>query len=162
MADEKKFSHFDGAGNARMVDVGSKESTRRTAIAKGKVVMNPDTYQMVQEGKAAKGDVIAVSRIAGIMASKKVDSIIPLCHPLGLDSVVIDFQFEDDGKTIGIEAQVSCSGKTGVEMEALTAVSVAALTLYDMCKSVDRSMLISDICLLQKSGGKSGTFIREQ
>lgn len=162
MADEKKFSHVDDAGNARMVDVGAKEITSRTAIAEGKVVMSPATYQMVLEGKAAKGDVIAVSRIAGIMAAKKVDSIIPLCHPLGLDSVALDFRFEDDGKTIGIEAKVSCSGKTGVEMEALTAVSVAALTLYDMCKAVDKYIIISGICLLQKSGGKSGTFIREQ
>ena len=161
MADEKKFSHFDGAGNARMVDVGSKDITRREAIAAGKVIMDPGTYQMVQEGSAAKGDVLGVARIAGIMAAKKVDSIIPLCHPLGLDSVAVDFQFEDDGQTIGIKAIAGCTGKTGVEMEALTAVSIAALTIYDMCKSADKNMLISDIRLLQKSGGKSGNFIRE-
>ena len=162
MADEGKFSHFDEAGNARMVDVGSKEPTHREAVAEGKVEMAPETYQMIREGKAAKGDVIGVSRIAGIMAAKKVDSLIPLCHPLGLDSVAIDFRFEDDGKTICIETKVSCTGKTGVEMEAMTAVSVAALTLYDMCKSVDRSITISGIRLLQKSGGKSGTFVRKQ
>lgn len=162
MSGEGKFSHFDEAGNARMVDVGSKEMTHRTAVAKGKVVMHPDTYHLIREGKAAKGDVIGVSRIAGIMAAKKVDSIIPLCHPLRLDSIVIDFEFEENGRTVGIEAKVSCTGKTGVEMEAMTAVSVAALTIYDMCKSVDRTITISDIRLLQKSGGKSGTFVREQ
>ena len=162
MTDEKSFSHFDASGNARMVDVGSKEDTHRKAIAAGTVIMDPETYRMVKEGSAAKGDAIGVSRIAGIMAAKKVDSIIPLCHPLGLDSIVIDFEFMGDGRSVGIEATVSCKGRTGVEMEALTAVSVAALTLYDMCKSVDKSMVISDIRLLEKSGGKSGTFIREQ
>jgi cyclic pyranopterin phosphate synthase len=162
MSGQGKFSHLDDAGNARMVDVGAKEATNRNAVAAGKVVMQPETYQMIREGRAAKGNVIGVSRIAGIMAAKKVDSIIPLCHPLGLDSVVIDFEFDDDGRTITIEAKVSCTGKTGVEMEALTAVSVAALTIYDMCKSVDRDITISGIRLMKKSGGKSGTFVREQ
>jgi len=162
MAEEKTFSHFDAAGNARMVDVGAKDETCREAVAAGTVIMNPETYRMVREGSAAKGDAIGVARIAGIMAAKKVDSLIPLCHPLAIDGIVVEFQFLPDGRSIGVEARVSCSGKTGVEMEALTAVSVAALTLYDMCKSVDKGMVISDIRLLRKSGGKSGIFVREQ
>ena len=162
MAEGNNFSHFDASGNARMVDVGSKNETSREAIAAGIVIMNPETFRMVQEGSAAKGDAIGVARIAGIMAAKKVDSLIPLCHPLMISSVVIDFKFLDDGRSIGIEAKVACKGQTGVEMEALSAVSVAALTLYDMCKSVDKGIVISDIRLLQNSGGKSGTFVREQ
>lgn len=144
-----------------MVDVGAKAETQREAVAGGIVRMKPETFQMVREGSVAKGDAIGVARIAGIMAAKKVDSIIPLCHPLVINSVAIDFQFLDGNSSVGIEARVSCTGKTGVEMEALTAVSVAALTLYDMCKSVDKSIEISDIRLLQKSGGKSGTYVRE-
>ena len=162
MTDGNNFSHFDASGNARMVDVGSKNETSREAIAAGTVIMNSETFRMVQEGTAAKGDAIGVARIAGIMAAKKVDSFIPLCHPLMISSVVIDFKFLDDGRSIGIEAKVACKGQTGVEMEALSAVSVAALTLYDMCKSVDKGIVISDIRLLQKSGGKSGIFVREQ
>ena len=162
MTGKSGFSHFDASGNARMVDVGSKDETSREAIAAGTVMMNPETWRMVREGSAAKGDAIGVARVAGIMAAKKVDSLIPLCHPLALTSIGIDFHFEDDGRSVGIEAKVACTGKTGVEMEALTAVSVAALTLYDMCKSVDKNMVISDIRLLQKSGGKSGTFVRGQ
>jgi cyclic pyranopterin phosphate synthase len=162
MAGENNFSHFDASGNARMVDVGSKDDTYREARAAGTVMMNQETCRMVREGSAAKGDAIGVARIAGIMAAKKVDSIIPLCHPLKISSIVVDFQFLEDDRSIGIEAKVGCNGKTGVEMEALTAVSVAALTLYDMCKSVDKGIVISDIRLLQKSGGKSGNFVREQ
>ena len=162
MAEGNNFSHFDASGNAWMVDVGSKNETSREAIAAGTVIMNPETFRMVQEGSTAKGDAIGVARIAGIMAAKKVDSLIPLCHPLMITSVVIDFKFLDDGRSIDVEAKVACKGQTGVEMEALSAVSVAALTLYDMCKSVDKGMVISDIRLLQKSGGKSGTFVREQ
>lgn len=162
MTDEKKFSHFDASGNAWMVDVGSKDETVREAIAAGTVRMKPETYRMVKDGTAAKGDAIGVARIAGIMAAKKVDSLIPLCHPLSINSITIDFQFQGDGCSIGLEAKVGCTGKTGVEMEALTAVSVAALTLYDMCKAVDKSIEISDIRLLRKSGGKSGSYIREQ
>jgi len=162
MAAGDDFTHFDASGNARMVDVGSKTETRREAVASGKVRMKPETYRMVREGSAAKGDAIGVARIAGIMAAKRVDSIIPLCHPLPVSSVTIDFLFLDDGRSIAIEARVGCTGRTGVEMEALTAVSVAALTLYDMCKSVDKGMEISEIRLLRKSGGKSGNFVREQ
>lgn len=157
----KKFTHFDASGNARMVDVGGKKETNRRAVAAGRVEMNPGTWRMVREGTTAKGDALGVARIAGIMAAKKVDSLIPLCHPLAITSVNIDFTFEEDGRSIGIEATVGIDGKTGVEMEALTAVSVAALTLYDMCKAVDKGIIISDIRLLKKSGGKSGDFVRE-
>lgn len=161
MTREKQFSHFDASGNARMVDIGGKEATRRRAVAAGRVVMHPETYSMVRQGTTAKGDALGVARIAGIMAAKKVDSLIPLCHPLAITSIDIDFLFEEDGKSIAIEATVGIDGKTGVEMEALTAVSVAALTLYDMCKAVDKGIIISDIRLLKKSGGKSGEFVRE-
>ncbi|MDW7773106.1 MAG: cyclic pyranopterin monophosphate synthase MoaC [Desulfobulbaceae bacterium] len=161
MAREKRFSHFDAAGNARMVNIGGKKETVRRAVAAGRVEMNPETYRMVREGTTAKGDALGVARIAGIMAAKKVDSLIPLCHPLAITDVTIDFTFEQDGRSVIIEAAVGIEGKTGVEMEALTAVSVAALTLYDMCKAVDKGIIISDIRLLRKSGGKSGDFVRK-
>ena len=162
MTPKDSFTHFDDSGNARMVDVGSKSDTNRLAIAAGRVIMEPETCRMVREGATAKGDALGVARIAGIMAAKKVDTLIPLCHPLAVNRVDIDFQFLDDGRSIGIEATASVNGKTGVEMEALTAVSVAALTLYDMCKAVDKRMVIADIRLLKKSGGKSGEFVRGQ
>lgn len=161
MVHEKQFSHFDASGNARMVDVGGKPVSNRQATAAGRVEMDSQTYDMVRAGTTAKGDALGVARIAGIMAAKKVDSLIPLCHPLAITSINIDFTFDDDGKSIGIEATVGIDGKTGVEMEALTAVSVTALTLYDMCKAVDKSIVISDIRLLKKSGGKSGDYFRE-
>ena len=162
MSREKQFSHFDSSGNARMVDVGNKKNTVRQATAAGKVVMGAETYEMVRQGTVAKGDALGVARLAGIMATKKVDSLIPLCHPLAITSVDIDFDFQEDGRSITIEATVGIDGKTGVEMEALTAVSVAALTLYDMCKAVDKRILITDIRLLRKSGGKSGDFVRDE
>lgn len=161
MSSQDSFSHFDAAGNARMVNIGSKKETVRQAVAAGRVVMNPATYRMVREGNTAKGDALGVARIAGIMAAKKVDSLVPLCHPLAVTSVNIDFTFDEDGRSIVIEATVEIYGRTGVEMEALTAVSVAALTLYDMCKAVDKTIVISNIRLLSKSGGKSGDFIRK-
>lgn len=160
MAAETQFTHFDAAGNARMVDVGSKGDTVRQATAEGKISMSGQAYQMVRQGSIKKGDVLGVARIAGIMAAKKVDNLIPLCHPLAISGVDVSFSFFDDSSTIGIEATVKVTGKTGVEMEALTTVSVAALTIYDMCKAVDKSMEISDIRLLTKSGGKSGDFVR--
>ncbi len=159
---KKKFTHFDDAGNARMVDVGNKVDTVRVATAEGKISMVADAYDMVRAGTMKKGDVLGIARIAGIMASKKVDSLIPLCHPLAITKVDLSFSFLDDSHTIGIEATVGITGRTGVEMEALTAVSVAALTIYDMCKAVDKGMEISDIRLMKKSGGKSGDFIRNQ
>lgn len=157
---EQHFTHFDASGNARMVDVGEKGATSRQAVAAGTIVMSQRAYDLVRQGTVAKGDVLGVARIAGIMAAKKVDQLIPLCHPLAIAAVDIAFAFDDAHCAIGIEATVSLSGKTGVEMEALTAVSVTALTIYDMCKAVDKTMVISDIRLLRKSGGKSGLFVR--
>jgi cyclic pyranopterin monophosphate synthase len=154
------FSHFDNQGNAIMVDVGEKNVTSRMAVASGKISMSKEAYGLVKGGLIAKGDVLGVARIAGIMAAKKVPDLIPLTHPLMIDRVNIDFIFQDENGIIEIRATVGIHGKTGVEMEAVTAVSVAALTIYDMCKAVDKSMVISDICLLKKTGGKSGTFIR--
>ena len=155
------FSHFDDAGNARMVDVGSKQETRRVAIARGRISMISEAYAMVQAGTMKKGDVLGVARIAGIMAAKKVDSLIPLCHPLAITKADVSFFFQDEHQSIVIEATVGITGRTGVEMEALTAVSVAALTIYDMCKAVDKGMEISDMYLVRKSGGKSGDFCRK-
>ena len=154
------LTHFDEAGNARMVNVGSKEETERIAVAEGRISMTPTAYAMVRAGTMKKGDVIGVARIAGIMAAKKVDSLIPLCHPLAITKADISFSFDDDGNAVGIEATVGIVGRTGVEMEALTAVSVAALTIYDMCKAVDKGMEITDIRLKSKSGGKSGDYKR--
>ena len=153
------FTHFDDDGAARMVDVGSKQATHRVAKAAGIVRMKPETLALITAGDVRKGDVLEVARLAGIMATKQTGNLIPLCHPLGIDSVSIDFE-AIDSEAIEIEATVSVFAKTGVEMEAMTAVSVAALTIYDMCKSVDRSMMISDVRLVEKSGGKSGHFIR--
>ena len=153
------FTHFDDDGAARMVDVGSKQATHRVAKAAGIVRMKPQTLAKITAGDVRKGNVLEVARLAGIMATKQTENLIPLCHPLGIDSVSIDFE-AIDSEAIEIEATVSVFAKTGVEMEAMTAVSVAALTIYDMCKSVDRGMMISDIRLVEKSGGKSGHFIR--
>jgi cyclic pyranopterin phosphate synthase len=143
-----------------MVDVGDKPVTSRLARASGKVRMQPVTLARIQQRGFAKGDVLEVARLAGIMAAKRTGDLIPLCHPLGLDSVTIGFSFPDD-QTVAITSEVGVTGKTGVEMEALTAVSVAALTIYDMCKAIDRGMTIAEIRLEEKSGGKSGHFVRE-
>jgi|SRR5665647_2313322 len=160
MAENQQLTHFDTAGNARMVDVSQKGETDRQAIAAGSITMSPLVYGMIRQGTVQKGDVLGVARIAGIMAAKKVDQLIPLCHPLAITAADIAFSFNDEQYSIDVEATVSITGRTGVEMEALTAVSVAALTIYDMCKAVDKTMVISDIRLLQKSGGKSGLFVR--
>ncbi len=157
---DHSLTHFDEQGNARMVDIGSKNTTARTAVAVGTVILAHEAYNLVKKGNVAKGDVLGVARVAGIMAAKKVDELIPLTHTLPVNSVSIDFQLEDSKNSIGIEAKVSVTGKTGVEMEALTAVSVAALTIYDMCKAVDKSIVIQNIHLDYKEGGKSGTYIR--
>ncbi|HUF85893.1 MAG TPA: cyclic pyranopterin monophosphate synthase MoaC [Thermohalobaculum sp.] len=151
------FTHFDDEGRARMVDVGDKPATRRSATAKGAVVMAPETLGMIVEGRASKGDVLAVARLAGIMAAKRTAELIPLCHPLMLTNVSVDLVPAPPDR-VEIEATVTLTGRTGVEMEALTAVSVAALTVYDMVKAVDRAMRITDIRLTRKAGGKSGTF----
>ena len=153
-----KLSHFDKKGAAVMVDVSAKGETERVAVAAGSVVMQPATLKLIQSGGVKKGDVLAVARLAGIMAAKKTPDLIPLCHPLSLNSVSIELVCDTKRHAVDIEATVKISGKTGVEMEALTAVSVAALTIYDMCKAVDRGMRIENIRLLHKSGGKSGTY----
>jgi cyclic pyranopterin phosphate synthase len=155
-----ELSHFDASGASRMVDTSGKPDTAREARASGLVRMRPETLSLIRDRKLAKGDVFEVARLAGIMAAKKTSDLIPLCHPLPITSVTIDFAPEGtDG--LRIDATVKVVGKTGVEMEALTAVSVAALTVYDMCKSVDRGMTIEAIRLEEKSGGKSGHFVRE-
>ncbi len=158
---DKVFTHFDDQGNAVMVDVSKKDETNRVAVAHGTVSMSSEAFSMVKSGSMKKGDVLGVARIAGIMAAKKVDDIIPLTHPLLISKVNVDFTFHDGKNLIEISSTVGITGKTGVEMEALTAVSVAALTIYDMCKAVDKTMVIGDIKLMSKSGGKSGEFVRE-
>lgn len=155
-----EFTHFDEAGQARMVDVGGKAETERVAVAEGRITMLPATYAMVQAGTAKKGDVLGVARLAGIMAAKQTGALIPLCHPLAINAAEVNFSFDEERHSIIIEAAVRINGKTGVEMEALTAVSVAALTIYDMCKAVDKGMEISQIRLMKKSGGRSGEFSR--
>jgi cyclic pyranopterin phosphate synthase len=156
------FTHFDAEGKAIMVEVGEKTPSRRVAIARGEVRLAEATLRRILDRSVEKGDVFAVARIAGIMAAKKTPELIPLCHPLLLTSVAIDFSpFPGEGR-IEIEATVKLTGTTGVEMEALTAVSAAALTLYDMCKAVDREMIIGEIRLLEKHGGKSGSFVRQR
>jgi cyclic pyranopterin phosphate synthase len=152
------LTHFDERGNARMVDVGDKDVTERIATARASIVMQPATLALIRDKKAAKGDVLTVAQLAGIMAAKKTPDLIPLCHPLALSSVNVILTLDEARNAVDIEATCKLKGRTGVEMEALTAASVAALTVYDMCKAVDRGMVISEIRLLHKSGGKSGTF----
>ena len=156
------LSHVDDKGRARMVDVTAKGSTAREAVAAGRVRMRPATLALIESGGVPKGDVLAVARLAGIMAAKKTSDLIPLCHPLALTGVAIEFDSQTEAGEIAITATVKNVGQTGVEMEALTSVSVAALTIYDMCKAVDRLMIITDIRLLSKRGGKSGVFVREE
>ncbi len=157
-----KLTHFDEQGNAIMVDVGGKPATRREAVAAGVVKMQPETLKRILDDQIEKGDTLNVARLAGIMAAKKTPDMIPLCHPLSLSSVRIDFHSDTSLGQLEIRATVGVTGNTGVEMEALTAVSVAALTIYDMCKAVDRSMTIGDIRLLEKKGGKSGAWSRPE
>ena len=157
-----ELTHFNEQGRAHMVDVTAKAVTHRVAVAAGEIRMAPETLQKVREGTLKKGDVLAVAQVAGIMAAKHNADLIPMCHPLMLTGVDIDFALEDDPSRVEIRATVSCNGETGVEMEALTAVSVAALTIYDMCKAVQKDMQITNIRLLRKSGGKSGDYIAEE
>jgi len=154
------FTHIDRKGNVRMVDVSAKESTLRVAIAQGVISMDSTTMELIQNQAVKKGNVLETARIAGIMAAKKTAELIPMCHPLNITHVSVDFFTDTIKSSFRIEACVRVLGQTGVEMEALTAVSVAALTIYDMCKSLDKKMIISDIFLLEKSGGKSGDFVR--
>ncbi|APZ92039.1 cyclic pyranopterin monophosphate synthase MoaC [Fuerstiella marisgermanici] len=153
------LTHFDDDGASRMVDVSAKPVSDRMAKAEATVFMRPETLRIIRQKEISKGDVLEVARLAGIMATKRTDELIPLCHSLGLDSASIEFSFLDE-KSLHIKSTVRVAGKTGVEMEALTAVSVAALTVYDMCKAIDRAIEISHVRLLEKSGGKSGHFIR--
>lgn len=156
-----KLTHIDDKGNAHMVDVSDKQVTTRIATARGRVLMSAETLALIREGQAKKGDVLGTARIAGIMAAKKTHELIPLCHPLAISSVSVDFEIDDAKNLIDVTATVKVTGKTGVEMEALTAVSTACLTIYDMVKAVERSMRITDIRLVEKSGGKSGNFKAE-
>ena len=157
-----KLSHLDEQGRARMVDVSDKEVTSRIAAARGTVHMRAKTLALILSDKIEKGDVFSVARVAGIMAAKKTSELIPMCHPLNITSIEIDLTPGENPARVEIEASARVNGKTGVEMEAMTAVSVAGLTIYDMCKAVDREMSIGDIRLIKKSGGKSGTFIRKE
>lgn len=157
----EKLTHFDEQGKAKMVDVTEKDITKRVARAVGKIQVNPETLKIIEEGKMGKGDVLGVARIAGIMGSKKTSDLIPMCHPLLINGCKIEFKINKENNEIEIYSEVKVSGKTGVEMEALTAVSIAALTIYDMCKAVDKGMVIKDIHLLEKIGGKSGHFLYE-
>jgi len=158
----KDFTHFDSRGNAIMVDVSAKEVSVRAAEARGSISMNDDAMKAVLGGTVKKGDVLAVARIGGIMAAKRCAELIPLCHPLNFDECTIDFSVDEKKNEIEASCRVKLSGKTGAEMEALTGVSIALLTIYDMCKAIDRAMVIGDIRLWEKSGGKSGHFRREE
>ena len=155
---DNKLTHFDNSGNARMVDVSDKNKTERVAIAVSRIRVSEETLSLIKEGKIGKGDVLGVARIAGIMASKQTSNLIPMCHPLMISSCNVDFEINDKEVCIDIKATVKIVDKTGVEMEALTAASVAALTIYDMCKAVDKRMVIEGTHLLKKTGGKSGEF----
>ena len=157
----KKLTHLDKEGKAKMVDVTEKLSTVREAIARGAVYVKPETLKLIQDKKIPKGDVLCVARVAGIMSAKKTSELIPMCHPLNITSVDINLTLDNKKNKIDIEARVKVTGQTGVEMEALTAVSVAALTIYDMCKAVDKEMIISDVMLMEKKGGRSGHFKRK-
>ena len=156
-----KLTHFNASGEAHMVDVGQKEVTKRSAIAEGRIFMLPETLQLIQQGNHKKGDVLGIARVAGIMAAKKTSDLIPLCHPLALTHVDIELTTDDSMPGVYCQATVECKGVTGVEMEALTAVQISLLTIYDMCKAVDRGMHMEDIGLLKKSGGKSGSWTKD-
>ncbi|OUR64830.1 molybdenum cofactor biosynthesis protein C [Methylophaga sp. 42_25_T18] len=155
------LTHFNQAGEAHMVDVGDKAITKRVAVAEGKINMLEKTLDLIKQGNHKKGDVLGIARIAGIMAAKRTSDLIPLCHPLALTKVTLDFKILEDEVAVQCRAQVETSGQTGVEMEALTAIQVALLTIYDMCKAVDRGMIMTDVRLLEKAGGKSGHWVRE-
>jgi cyclic pyranopterin phosphate synthase len=156
-----KLSHFNQQGDAHMVDVGQKPSTHRVAVAGGHIEMQPETLELIIKGSHKKGDVLGIARVAGIMAAKKTSELVPLCHPLSLSHIEIDLSCDSTENKVICTAQVETTGQTGVEMEALTAVQITLLTIYDMCKAIDRGMVMSDIRLLEKSGGKSGIWKRE-
>jgi cyclic pyranopterin phosphate synthase len=156
MTDTTHLTHFDAGGQAHMVDVGAKEDTHRIAVAAGTIRMKPETLSLVRSGTAKKGDVLGIARIAAIMGAKRTSDLIPLCHPLPITKVAVDFTVDEAAHSVHCRAQVETRGKTGVEMEALTAVQVGLLTIYDMCKAVDRGMVMTDVRVLEKHGGKSG------
>lgn len=156
-----EFTHLDSEGRAKMVDVSEKPQTQREAIARGAVYMKPETIALIKDKAIKKGDVITVAKVAGIMAAKKTAELIPLCHPLNITSISVDITINDKEDRLDIESMVKTLGQTGVEMEALTAVSIAALTIYDMCKAIDKEMIIADIMLIEKRGGRSGDFKRD-
>jgi cyclic pyranopterin phosphate synthase len=157
----KRLTHLDKKGRAKMVDISEKPLTQREAVAKGSVYMKPETLRLIEDKKVPKGDVLCVSRVAGIMAAKKTSELNPMCHPLNITSVDINFKLDSKKNKVDIEARTKILGQTGAEMEALTAVSVAALTIYDMCKAVDKEMVVSDITLMEKRGGRSGVYKRK-
>ena len=159
MTDSSGLTHFDAQGQAHMVDVAAKAATHRIAVAQGRILMRPQTLLVIQQGTARKGDVLGIARIAGIMAAKKTSELIPLCHPLALTRVAVGFTVDEAASAVDCQTTVETVGPTGVEMEALTAVQVALLTIYDMCKAVDRGMTISDVKVLEKHGGKSGSWV---
>ena len=156
------FTHFNDQGRAKMVDVGEKDPSRRTAVAGARVLLNRETFRLIQSGGVKKGDVLTVAQIAGVMGAKRTPDLIPMCHPILIDGIDRSLSLDEERCSVEISAKVSCDGRTGVEMEALTAASVAALTVYDMCKAVQRDMVITDIRLLSKSGGVHGDFIRPE
>ena len=156
-----ELTHFDEQGQAHMVNVGAKDETHRVAVASGTIHMAPATFELIASGTAKKGDVIGIARVAAIMASKKTAELVPLCHPISLTRVAVEFELDREASAVTCTATCECYGKTGVEMEALTSVQVGLLTVYDMCKAVDRGMVMSDIRLLEKAGGKSGHWVRQ-
>ena len=156
------FTHFNDQGRAKMVDVGGKDPTRRCAAAAARVLVSRDTFALIKSGGVKKGDVLTVAQIAGVMGAKRTPDLIPMCHPILIDGIDLSLSLDEERCSVEITAKVSCDGRTGVEMEALTAASVAALTVYDMCKAVQRDMVITDIRLLSKSGGVHGDFIRQE
>lgn len=158
---QSKLTHFNEAGEAHMVDVGGKDTTRRLAVAGGRIVMQPDTLKLIMEGGHKKGDVLGIARVAGIMAAKRTSELVPLCHPIAITKADLELQPDPDDAAIICQARVETHAQTGVEMEALNAVQVALLTVYDMCKAVDRGMTITDVRLMKKSGGKSGDWERD-
>lgn len=156
-----KLTHFKQGGEAHMVNVGDKAVTRRVAVAEGRICMQPETLALITEGRAGKGDVLGIARVAGIMAAKKTADLVPLCHPLAITNAEVELDTQTENNAVYCRATIQTSGQTGVEMEALTAVQIALLTVYDMCKAVDRGMVITDVGLMEKRGGKSGTWQRE-
>lgn len=156
------FTHFNEEGRAKMVDVGVKDTTRRTAVAAGRVLVNKHTFELIKTGGMKKGDVLTVAQVAGVMGAKRTPDLIPMCHPILMDGIDMNLSLNEERLSVEIEATVSCDGRTGVEMEALSAVSTAALTVYDMCKAVQKDMVITDIRLMSKTGGVHGDFKREE